>query len=156
MTFRDYMETVKNLFVYGWYYYPFCTVAGSLSTLIVEMALRFRLGSATGKRPSLKRLFNTALKRGLIQREWASSIDRLDAWALSRNVGPAGLTGFVRRGATTLTGRAVADQAVKFRNSFGHAEFDPVSFPDDALQVITVCSEIINQLWPLAAKERSK
>src|SRR5258708_36895369 len=39
---RSYVETIKNLLVFGWYHHPFCTLAAFSGTTAVEMALRKR------------------------------------------------------------------------------------------------------------------
>ncbi len=145
----DYMETVKNLFVYGWFFYPFCTVAASLSIFVLEMALRMRMGLRGRSKPGLKGLFDRAVKQGLIQKKWASRVSELDQWEFAWNLDRRFRPDFSGPGPTIIEGPIVARQTVEMRNSFAHAEYEPVSFPDDALWTITVASEIINNLWPL-------
>jgi hypothetical protein len=145
---REYVEVVKTLFVYGWYYYPFCPVAGSLCLLVLEMALRMRLGLPGKRKPGLRGLFARAITKGLIKKRWASRVDLLEAWELAREA--VTLMMDLPRSAqvSALEGSQVAKMTVELRNSFAHPEYLPLSAPDDALNVMTVCSEIINQLWP--------
>jgi len=149
---HNYMETVKSLFVYGWYYYPFCTVAGSLSMFVIEMALRIRMRIRARNGPRLRGLLDRALKQGLIQKKWASRMDQLERWEFAWNLDTSFPEEFSHPVTSILEGSNVARQTVKMRNSFAHGEFEPVSFPRDALQIITVASEVINQLWPLEKK----
>jgi hypothetical protein len=140
-----YMETVKNLFVYGWFFYPLCTVAGYLSIFILEMALRMRMDVQGRKGPGLRGLLQRAIKQGLIDHEWTSHMNELDQWEFAWNIDlPPDSS---RPGPLVLQAQAVADQRVEMRNAFAHPEYEPVSSPDDALRTITVTSEIINQLW---------
>ena len=40
---RSYIETIKNVYLYGWFVYPFFTLAGFLAYTAIEMGLREKL-----------------------------------------------------------------------------------------------------------------
>lgn len=142
---RSYMETLKSLFVYGWYYYPFCTLAGRLVPTLVEMALRARMPKRGEDWRGLRRLFKQALSNGLIKEEWVSGIAGLGPWQLRRGVVPGDALA-VRPG--IVRANTALEVLAEVRNSFVHPEMDQVSFPDAALEAMIICGEIINQVWP--------
>lgn len=64
---RTYMEAVKTLVVYGWFFYPFFTLSAFMATTAVEMALKLRLQKRPDDPSSLKGLFDQAIARGLLR-----------------------------------------------------------------------------------------
>lgn len=72
----------RNLYVYGWFFYPFCTMAEFYAYVCLEMALGERWRSETGAEkhrdpPSLDRLMRMAVKKSWIQDEGIRHVERL-------------------------------------------------------------------------------
>src|SRR5205807_2251082 len=63
---RSYMEAVKSLFAYGWFYYPFFTLAALLVTTAFEMALRAKLPVTGNDRRGMRKLLNQAIQQTLL------------------------------------------------------------------------------------------
>lgn len=64
---QTHFEVAKNLLLYSWFVHNFIAPAEMYAYASVEYALRERLGAAAGKRAGLRRLFDIAIKGGLIQ-----------------------------------------------------------------------------------------
>jgi hypothetical protein len=64
-----YMNVIKNLYLYGWLYYPFFTVCHTHTAMAVEMALRLRMPEPVPQqdRRTLRPLLKQAVSKGLIQ-----------------------------------------------------------------------------------------
>jgi hypothetical protein len=76
---RSYMDAVKTLFAYGWFYYPFFTLAAFMATTAVEMALKRRLEKRPDDPASLKTLFDQAITQGLLRDEGFPSREHVQA-----------------------------------------------------------------------------
>jgi len=63
---RSYMEAVKSLFAYGYFYYPFFTLAALLGTTALEMALRAKLPVARDDRRGMGALLKQATQQNLL------------------------------------------------------------------------------------------
>ncbi len=64
---QTHFEVAKNLLLYSWFVHNFISPAEMQAYASVEYALRERIGTAAGTRLGLRRLFNTAIKDGLIK-----------------------------------------------------------------------------------------
>src|SRR5207247_1249699 len=64
---RSYFETIKNVYLYGWFVSAFFTIALFLSFVVIEMALRKKFEQEDPKRDwRFPRLIQEAKKRGFI------------------------------------------------------------------------------------------
>jgi hypothetical protein len=77
---RDYFDAARMLWTYGWYYYPFFSLAAVHGTLCIELALkeRFRQEGETLSRrmASLESMLGEASQRGWIVPEGFATIRR--------------------------------------------------------------------------------
>lgn len=77
---RDYFDAARMLWAYGWYYYPFFSLAAVHGTLCVELALKERFrqeGEALSRRrDSLESMLGQAAQRGWIAPEGFAAIRR--------------------------------------------------------------------------------
>ena len=68
VSIRDAFTTVLNLWLYGWFHYPFCTMAHVHGLLLVEPAARNRAvreGLTDAENMSLRSLMEAARARGV-------------------------------------------------------------------------------------------
>lgn len=146
----SFMNTVKMLFVYGWLYYPFYSVAHCFSAMCVEMALRKRFPNSTGGRDKrgLNELLNTAVKHGLIRDAGFPSLiyrqaddERFAAYLKE-------ITGEQPIGRTKPYIEILAEALPKVRNSLAHPHGHWIVTPGMAIEQICLAVELINQLWP--------
>jgi hypothetical protein len=152
---RDYFHVVVSLFLYGWLYYPFYTLASERSFFAVEMALRKRfppkkLDKKGRDRRSLGDLLREAKDAGLLRDEGFPSLEnrRANADELNRHM-------------VEIFGRKPESQPVvpyvdvliatspSLRNHFAHPNMQTILTPGQALEDLTLTAEIINQLWPI-------
>lgn len=87
---RDYVHVIVTLYLYGWLYYPFYTLASERSFFAVEMALRKRLPPTKldkkGRDPrKLGDLFTEAKTAGLLRDEGFPSLENRRANAEELN-----------------------------------------------------------------------
>jgi hypothetical protein len=118
---HSYFNAIVTLYLYGWLYYPFHTLASERSFFVVEMALRKRLPpqklNKRGRDPRfLRALLEEAERVGLLQ---GSAV----------NVGAF----------------------VEMRNHFAHPKMQEIMPPGMALDPLIAAAEIINRLWPKPA-----
>jgi hypothetical protein len=152
---RSYMEAVKTLYVYGWFYYPFYTLAAFLATTAVEMALVTKFQKR--RSPGLARLYRLALKQGMIREENFPSRKHVQAnrallfgeeTQLPDTPSPEREKPYAER---------VGDLLTYFRNVFAHPTGHWIMTPGNALDFLVLAGEVINQLWPpLASISRLK
>jgi hypothetical protein len=143
---RSYMEEVKTLFVYGWFYYPFQTLAAFLSTTAVEMSLSMRLGKKQYEKGGFTTLLNEAKERGFLQGAheaiaamWAR-IEQSQAAPeddSDTNPGPPVEVHF----------DAAWKSLIKLRNTFAHPKGHWIMSPGMALDLLRFSVEVINGLW---------
>ena len=151
---RDYFHVVVTLYLYGWLYYPFYTLASERSLFAVEMALRKRfppqkLDKKGRDRRSLGDLLKEATDAGLLRDEGFPSLENrhTDAEELNQNMAEI-LGGPGASAESSLCGRA--DWDVPFlRNHFAHPNMQTILTPGQALDGLIQGAEIINQLWPM-------
>ncbi len=141
---RSYFETIKNVYLYGWFVSAFYTIAMFLSFTVIEMALRNKFKQDDPERDwSFPRLIQEAKKQGLIASEGFPSVKARRDYEAS----------FEREGGPSL-GQPVPDycsileKSVPYlRNSFAHPEIDQKAGPGDAYASLIIASEFINQLF---------
>lgn len=150
---RSYMEAVKTLFVYGWFYYPFFTLSAFMATTAVEMALKVRLQKRPDDPSGLKALFDQAIREGLLRDEGFPSRVHVQA---NRAV----MFGGREESSETVSvepGPPYAERVARFmrhfRNVFAHPAGHWILFPGQALHFLVLCGEVINQLWPSQKEE---
>ncbi len=146
---RSYIEAVKTLFVYGWFYYPFFTLSAFMATTAVEMALKQRLQTRPNDPSGLKTLFDIAISQGLLRDEGFPSHEHVKANRVAifgENTEPS--EGLPEEAGPTYAER-VAGLMRHFRNVFAHPSGHWILLPGQALDFLVLAGEVINQLWPL-------
>lgn len=146
---RSYFNTILTLYLYGWLYYPFFTLASERSFFAVEMALRKRLPpkklNKKGRDPrNLVDLLREAKDSGLMRDEGFPSLENRRASAeeeaeiLGRDPEPQPEEPYV----DVLIGAFPW-----LRNHFAHPNMQSIMPPGPALDGLILAAEIINQLW---------
>lgn len=115
---HSYFNAIVTLYLYGYLYYPFHTLAAERSFFAVEMALRKRLPpqklNKWGRdRRYLRDLLEEAQQAGLL------SESSVNVWSFAQ-----------------------------LRNHFAHPNVQEIMPPGMALDPLIVAAEIINRLWP--------
>jgi hypothetical protein len=145
---RSYMEAVKTLFVYGWFYYPFFTLSAFMATTAVEMALKRRLQTRPDDPSGLKTLFDKAISQGLLRDESFPSREHVQA----NRAAIFGENAKSSEGFSVEAGPPYAERVAgfmrHFRNVFAHPSGHWILFPGQALNFLVLAGEVINQLWP--------
>jgi len=145
---RSYFNAVVTLYLYGWLYYPFYTLASERSFFAVEMALRKRLPpkklNKKGRDPrNLVDLLREAKDAGLMHDEGFPSLENRRASA-EEEAEPE-----------PQTEEPYVDVLIRafpwVRNRFAHPNMQSVMPPRAALDGLILAAEIINQLWAKAA-----
>jgi hypothetical protein len=138
---RSYVETIKNVFVFGWCHYPFCTLAAFLATTAVEMALRKRYPMAGRDRRSFATLLKRAEDDGLL------TDDRFPA-EFSRPLEVQTVDDGV---AMEIMNHSVAERITSripsLRNEFAHPGAHWIMPPGPALDMLILSAAVINALW---------
>ncbi len=150
---RSYFNAVISLYLYGWLYYPFYTLANFLSSVVIEMALRECFSwrpSRTGEdRRGLKKLLKEAKASGLLRDEGFPTLENARANAermrqelndfMGQQTEPEPKVPYIDVLIETLP---------KIRNSFAHPDMHEILAPGQALNGLILAAEIINQRWP--------
>jgi hypothetical protein len=150
---RSYFNAVITLYLYGWLYYPFYTLANFLSSVVVEMALRERLPwrpERTGQdRRGLKKLLTEAKAAGLLREEGFPTLENTCAGAEQLR---QELSEFFAQETEVEPKVPYVDVLIEalpqIRNSFAHPGIHAILAPGQALNGLILAAEIINQLWP--------
>jgi len=151
---RDYFHVVVTLFLYGWLYYAFYTLASERSFFAVEMALRKRLPAKKldkkGRdRRSLGDLLSEAKDAGLLRDEGFPGLENRRANANELNQHVAEILGHEPESVPPVPYVDVLIQASPWlRNRFAHPDMQNILAPGQALDGLILAAEIINQLWP--------
>lgn len=155
---RSYFNAVVTLYLYGWLYYPFYTLASELSFFAVEMALRKRFPPEEFDRKgrdsrSLGDLFRVAKAAGLLRddefpslssrRAAAEELDRQIAELCDRDSEQPPQIPYVD---------FLIESFPKLRNRFAHPSLRQILVPGQALDGPLLAAEIINGLWPRPAQ----
>lgn len=156
---RSYFNAVVTLYLYGWLYYPFYTLASELSFFAVEMALRKRLPpkkvDKKGRDPRfLRDLLKEANDAGLLRDEGFPSLENRRAYAKELNQHIAEIVGPDQEPQPEVPYVDVVIQAFPWmRNRFAHPNMQNIMPPGPALDGLVVAAEIINQLWAKPSSE---
>jgi hypothetical protein len=150
---RDYFHVVVTLYLYGWLYYPFYTLASERSFFAVEMALRKRLPpkrlDKKGRdRRSLGDLLREAKDAGLLRDEGFPSLEnrRANAEELNQHMGE--ILGHEPESRPEVPYVDVLiGTSPWLRNRFAHPNMQTILAPGQALDSLILATEIINQLW---------
>ncbi len=143
---RSYFETIKNVCLYGRFVYAFYGVAEGLTFLLLEFALRERLG--VGKQDSswsFGKLLYKAIKGGLIRDEGFSHVRRIREYQ-------AQMEEILHDSAPIFSppepySKILAEVLPHFRNNFAHPKHQAIVLPQGALFSIRFAAEFINQLY---------
>jgi len=151
---HHYFNAVVTLYLYGWLYYPFYTLASERSFFAVEMALRTRLPpkklDKKGRDPRpLPDVFKQAKAEGLLRDEGFPSLENRRASAEELDQHMAEILG---RGPDPQPEVPYVDVLIQtfpwLRNRFAHPNMQNIMPPGPALDGLILAAEIINQLWP--------
>jgi hypothetical protein len=138
---RSYFETIKNLFVFGWYHYPFCTLAAFLATTAVEMALRLRYPRPEPDYRSFRKLLERAKTDGLLSDEKFQTL-------LQNQSEMARMMGEEENQVTRPPFAEIVSYSLpRLRNNFAHPGGHWIWAPGPALDMLFVSAEVINALW---------
>lgn len=152
---RDYFHVVVTLYLYGWLYYPFYTLASERSFFAVEMALRKRLPprklDKKGRdRRSLGDLLREAKDAGLLRDEGFPSLENRRANAEELNQHMAEILGREpERQPEVPYVDVLIGTSPWLRNHFAHPNMQTILTPGQALDGLILGAEIIDQLWPI-------
>ncbi len=153
---RSYFNAVVTLYLYGWLYYPFFTLASERSFFAVEMALRKRLPpkklDKKGRDPRfLGDLLREAKDAGLMRDEGFPSLENRRASAEESNQHGAEILGRDPEPQHEVPYVDVLIRAFPWvRNRFAHPNMQSIMPPGPALDGLILAAEIINQLWAKA------
>jgi len=143
---RTYFEMLRNVYVHGWYYYPFCTMAVFLSYFAIEMALRECFKEEDPKRKKTFRyLMRKAVKKGLIKAGKFSHVR--ERWERSKELEKVtgGLTKAFPQ--TEEYCSVIAESIPNLRNAFAHPQHRTLLLLGQSAVLIKISSELINQLF---------
>ncbi len=142
---RSYMEAVKTLFVYGWFYYPFFTLSAFMATTAVEMALNAKLRKGAIDSPGLKKLFDQAIREGLLRDENFPSREHVRAHRVLAFGGDSETRGGFYEEGNPPYPESVPNLMRHFRNVFAHPSGHWILFPGQSLDFLVLAAELINQ-----------
>lgn len=140
---RKQMDAVKMLWLHGFFYYPFYTLAMFLAFRAVELALRFRfpLPRGTEDKRGLFKLLEKAKKEGLFSEEGFQSLKNAEANYARTHPNEASQPPKISR-----TERAT-EHVRSWRNKFAHLSDNWIVTPFIALDSLLLAVDLINQLW---------
>lgn len=142
---KNYFEVLKNVCVYGWFYYPLYTTAYGLSLMGIEMALRERFIKEDPHRKwPFKELLKRAVKIGLIK---ASRFSHIKVqWEESKKLEKQ--TGGLFRALPESEKycEVLIETIPSLRNAFAHPT-ELLLSPGQAIFGIKIAVELINQLF---------
>jgi len=156
---RNYFNAVVTLYLYGWLYYPFYTLASERSFFAVEMALRKRLPpkklDKKGRHPRfLGDLLREAKDAGVLRDEGFPSLENRRASAEELNQHVDEILGPDPEPQREVPYVDVLIQALPWvRNRFAHPGMQNIMPLGPALDGLILATEIFNQLWPEPAVE---
>jgi hypothetical protein len=156
---RSYFNAVVTLYLYGWLYNPFYTLASERSFFAVEMALRKRLPpkklDKRGRDPRpLPDVFKEAKAEGLLRDAGFPSLESRRARAEELNQHVAEIFGRNPEPQQEVPCVDVLIRAFPWvRNRFAHPNMQNIMPPGPALDGLILAAEIINQLWPEPVSE---
>lgn len=154
---HSYFNAIVTLYLYGWLYYPFYTLASERSFFAVEMALKKRLppNKLTKKGRDarfLADLIREAKDAGLLRDEGFPSLESRRAAAKELNEHMGEVLGRNPEPQPEVPYVDVLIQTFPWlRNRFAHPNMQAIMPPGAALDGLILAAEIINQLWPKPA-----
>jgi len=150
-----YFNAIITLYLYGWLYYPFFTLASERSFFAVEMALRKRLPPKKLNKKgrdarNLVDLLREAKAAGLMRDEGFPSLE-------NRRAGAEEEAEILGRDPEPQPEEPYVDLLIRafpwLRNRFAHPNMQSIMPPGPALDGLILAAEIINQLWAKAAAD---
>ncbi len=122
---KSYFNTIRNLCIYAWYYYPFYTTANFLFSTAIEMALRIKFND---KETAFKNLIKKAIKQGLIRNEEFYHEDSKENNSID----------FIE----------ILKETIPYlRNSAAHSEYNAIIPPNYTLEMLKITTNLINQIF---------
>lgn len=156
---REYFSVLLTLYVYGWLYYPFYTLASERCFFAVEMGLRKRLPlkkleKKSRDRRSLRDLLKEANDAGLLRDRKFSSLTNQCRHAAKADPNLFEIVGSELEPDSLIPCVDVLiGTSASLRNRFAHPDMQSLSTPGQALDELIRASEVINQLWPSSASK---
>lgn len=143
---RSYFAMVKNIYIHGWYYYPLFTIAGFFSLSAIEMGLRerFKKEDPNQKKP-FKCLLKMAVDNSLIEAGKFSHIKEPCERSKFFEKETGGLIKAFPK--TEEYCRVLVDTIPSLRNAFFHPSMTTLIMPGQALSMIRISCELIDQLF---------
>jgi hypothetical protein len=138
----SYFETIRNLFIYGWYYYLFYTIARGLTFMCIELALKEKFKVKNGY---LKKLLRRAIKEKIIQVEKLSYFSNIKKIKIVEKA-PKEITTESSAMSTEEYANFLLDSIPALRNFFAHP-YGQLLPPAAALSSIQISTELINQIF---------
>ena len=149
-------DTARNIWLYGWFVYRFYTVAELQAYVVLELALRQKLGHTTSKPPGLKKLISDAIEKKLVfdecieqyrqikdqQTVLALELEKIRSQIPRCNI-PAAET-VERDPQSQKYCTMLSNQFPKLRNM--HAHGGTYLYPASVGLAFGICRDIINQL----------
>lgn len=145
---QTHFEVAKNLLLYSWFVHNFISPAEMQAYASAEYALRERIGAAAGQRPGLRRLFDLAIKDGLIQDTGFRHYQHLRQRAIEFDELLQELTG-VESTETEPPDpqsycRVLAETFPPMRNGYAHGSS---TLSHGVYLTFSLCCDLINQLF---------
>lgn len=150
---HSYFNAVLTLYLYGWLYYPFYTLASEISAFAVEMALRQKFPpSALDKKGRDPRKFPDLLrhakKTGFLRDEGFPSLENRRANTVELE---AQIDEILGRESSHFEATPFVDTLIEtlpwLRNHYAHPKIRSILPPGSALDSLILAAETINQLW---------
>jgi hypothetical protein len=145
---QTHFEVAKNLLLYSWFVHNFISPAEMQAYASAEYALRARIGTAAGTRSGLRRLFDQAIKDGLIQDTGFRHYQHLRQRAIEFDEIMQALTG-VEPGEADPPDpqsycRVLAETFPPMRNEYAHGSS---TLSPGVYLTFSLCCDLINQLF---------
>ncbi|MGB6874545.1 MAG: hypothetical protein WBD87_00790 [Candidatus Acidiferrales bacterium] len=142
---RNYMESIKNLTVFGVLHYPFYTHAMFLATTALEMALRARFPIPGEDRRTMRPLIEEARKAGLVRDDCLPSSKRwhTDDPDLEQTESVAETSALPQQSYAEYAWRTM----LNLRNKFLHRQQSTIMTAWMAIDFLSLAAEMINALF---------
>lgn len=148
---RSHFERAKSLLVYSWFVFPFAMSAQLHAYITVELALKQKTGT---RRMPFRALLRMAVERDWISDEEFSSLMRLRESRISKM--PPEMEGYIdnlmleESNEVFSYSNALSEAIPRLRNELAHGT-DMIH--DGAFQSVSICAEVINQLFRKGSNE---
>lgn len=156
-TVRSAFAVMRTLWLYGWFYWPFYTLAGFHAILCLDLALTIRIAQEDGitnprwQTPSLQKMLKRAIESGWVTDEGIAHVKRLrEQSSRMRSWLPEELFGASPdpwEESPQRYCRILLETLPSFRNDFAHPKHYWHGLPGDSLLIIENVHGLIEQLF---------